>query len=108
MFDQFSEASNYDICIDWTNDSLFDIDFDALEIKRLLSNVNSNKACGPDGIHGKILKRCAAGLAHPLLMIFRLSYNSAVVCQETGRLPMLYLFIRKAVRIMLKIIDQYP
>ena len=31
-----------------------------------------------------------------------------VVCQGTGRLPMLYLFIRKAVRIMLKIIDQYP
>ena len=76
FFDQFSEASNYDICIDWTNDSLFDIDFDALEIKRLLSNVNSNKACGPDGIHGKILKHCAAGLAHPLSMLFRLSYNS--------------------------------
>ena len=76
FFDQFSEASNYDICIDWTSDSRFDIDFDALEIKRLLSNVNSNKACGPDGIHGKILKHCAAGLAHPLSMLFRLSYNS--------------------------------
>ena len=38
--------------------------------------MNSNKACGPDGIHGKILKHCAAGLAHPLSMLFRLSYNS--------------------------------
>ena len=75
FFDQFSGASNYDISIDWTNDSLFDIDFDAMEIKRLLSNVNSNKACGPDGIHGKILKQCAVGLAHPLSMLFRLSYN---------------------------------
>ena len=38
--------------------------------------MNSNKACGPDGIHGKILKHCAAGLAHPLSMLFRFSYNS--------------------------------
>ena len=76
FFDQFSEASSYDICIDWTNDSLFDIDFDPAEIKRLLSNMNSNKACGPDGIHGKILKHCAVSLANPLSMLFRLSYNS--------------------------------
>ena len=75
FFDQFSGASNYDISIDWTDDSLFDIDFDALEIKGLLSDMNSNKACGPDGIHGKILKQCAVSLAHPLSMLFRLSYN---------------------------------
>ena len=76
FFDQFSEASNYDVSIDWTNDSLFDIDFNPLEIKGLLSNLNSNKACGPDGIHGKILKHCAVGLADPLSMLFKLSYNS--------------------------------
>ena len=69
FFDQFSEASNYDVSIDWTNDSLFDIDFNPLEIKGLLSNLNSNKACGPDGIHGKILKHCAVGLADPLFVI---------------------------------------
>ncbi|KAL5249446.1 hypothetical protein ACHWQZ_G018338 [Mnemiopsis leidyi] len=76
FFDQFSEASNYDISIDWTNDSLFDIVFEPAEIKRLLSSMNSNKACGPDGIHGKILMHCAVGLANPLSMLFRLSYNS--------------------------------
>ena len=76
FFDQFSEASNYDVSIDWTSDSLFDIDFDPLEIKVLLSDLNSNKACGPDGIHGKILKQCAVSLALPLSMLFKLSYNS--------------------------------
>ena len=32
FFDQFSDASNYDISVDWSNGSLFDIDFDALEV----------------------------------------------------------------------------
>ena len=75
FFDQFSDASNYDINIDWSNDDLFNIDFNPIKIRDLLSVINSNKACGPDGIHGKILKHCAVGLAHPLSMLFRLSYN---------------------------------
>ena len=74
--DQFSDASNYDINIDWSNDGLFDINFDHIKIRHLLSAINSNKACGPDGIHGKILKHCAVSLAFPLSMLFKLSYNS--------------------------------
>ena len=76
FFDQFSAASNYGTRIDWSNDAKFDIDFDEVKVKDLLAAINSNKACGPDGIHGKILKHCAASLSHPLSMLFRLSYNS--------------------------------
>ena len=49
-------------------------------IRKLLKNVNSNKAQGPSGIHGTILKKCAIGLAYPLSLLFKLSYN-------TGKIP---------------------
>ena len=82
FFQQFSVASNYDIPIDWSNDNSFDIDFDCIKIGHLLSAINSNKAFGPDGIHGKILKNCAFSLASPLSMLFRLSYNSGDVPKD--------------------------
>ena len=44
-------------------------------IEKFLSCINSNKACGPDGIHGKILKNCSKSLAYPLSILFKLSYN---------------------------------
>ena len=77
---QFSESSRYDIDIDFSHDYLFDIDFDHRNIRRLLLQVNSNKAQGPSGIHGTILKKCAVGIAYPLSLLFKLSYN-------TGNLP---------------------
>ena len=80
FFDQFSTPSLYDIDIDYSNDPHFDIDFDHRRVRKLLSKINTNKAQGPDGIHGMILKRCAVGLAYPLSLIFKLSYN-------TGHLP---------------------
>ena len=48
----------------------------------MLSQVNSNKAQGPDGIHGRILKNCAVGLALPLSRLFKLSYNSGYIPLE--------------------------
>ena len=81
--DQFSEQSSYDIDIDWNrDDELFEIDFSSREIEKLLSNINSNKACGPDGIHGKILKNCSVSLASPLSQLFELSYNSGSIPTE--------------------------
>ena len=80
--DQFSEASNYDIDIDFTHDSDFDIDFDFRKIRKLLKMVNPNKAAGPDGIHGKILKNCAVSLAYPLSLIFRTTYNSGMIPKD--------------------------
>ena len=82
FYEQFSEPSNYDIDIDYSSDSRFDIDFDQGRIHGLLSKVNSNKAQGPDGIHGKILKNCASGLAYPLSLIFKLSYNTGYIPAE--------------------------
>ncbi|KAL5256818.1 hypothetical protein ACHWQZ_G011919 [Mnemiopsis leidyi] len=55
FFDQFSEASSYGIPIDWSNDDAFDIEFTPTKVECLLKKLNSNKACGPDAIHGKIL-----------------------------------------------------
>ena len=49
--------SDYNINIGWSNDQEFDIDLDQNIVRKLLSNINSNKASGPDGIHGKITKK---------------------------------------------------
>ena len=78
---QFSDPSSYDVDLDYSRDDAFDIQFNHRDIRKLLSMVNSNKAQGPDGMHGKILKKCAVGLSYPLSLLFSVSYN-------TGQLPM--------------------
>ena len=80
--DQFSEASDYGVDVDWSNDCSFEIDFCHRKIRKLLSNINSNKACGPDGIHGKILKHCAVSLAYPLSLMFKISYNTGCIPRD--------------------------
>ena len=82
FFEQFSAASSYDIDIDYSNDQRFDIEFDHERIRKILSNINSNKAYGPDGIHGKLLKNCAAGLAYPLSLLFHSCYNIGTLPRE--------------------------
>ena len=64
------------IYIDLTYDENLDIDFDVYKVRNILLAINSNKACGPDAIHGKISKNCAVSLAHPIFRSFTLSYNS--------------------------------
>ena len=44
-----------------------------------LNDLNPNKAPGPDGIHARILKVCAVNLAHPLSVMFNLSYRSGCI-----------------------------
>ena len=58
--EQFSYKSEYEINRDWTNDEHFDINFCREHFQKLLGNIYSDKACGPDGIHAKILKKCAS------------------------------------------------
>ena len=82
FYSQFSDPSQYDIDISYDNDDNFSIDFDHRDVRKLLSRINSNKAQGPDGIHGKILKNCSVGLAFPLACIFRVSYNCGTIPQE--------------------------
>ena len=78
--DQFSDSSDYNIDINFDNDDNNNIDFNFRQVRSLLNKVNVNKAVGPDGIHGKILKNCASSLAYPLSLIFKTSYN-------TGQIP---------------------
>ena len=80
FYDQFSGPSVYNINIGWSNDQVFDIDLDQNKVRKLLLNIISNKASGPDGIHGKILKYYANTLTYPLSLFFKISYN-------TGSLP---------------------
>ena len=84
FFKQFSEPSSYNINIDIdpANESNFNIDFDHTYIRKLLQQVNSNKAQGPDGIHGKLLKQCAVGLSYPLSLLFKISYNTGCLPNE--------------------------
>ena len=73
--DQFSEISDYDIGIDFSNDENFNIEFDKNTVADLLRKTNAHKAQGPDGIHGHILKNCASSISYPLSLIFTTSYN---------------------------------
>ena len=62
--EQFSDPFLYDTAINWTNDStLNEIDFAIPRIEKFLFCINSNKACGPDDIHGKILKNFSKSFA---------------------------------------------
>ena len=56
----------------------FEIKMD--EVKKLLSNLNINKATGPDGISPRILSMAAEELAQPITLLFRKSLQS-------GKLP---------------------
>ena len=76
FYEQFSGRSNYNTYIDFSNDQVFDIDFNRNRVHKHLSNINSNKA----SMHGKILKNCSESLAYPLSLILKVSYN-------TGSLP---------------------
>jgi hypothetical protein len=42
-------------------------------IERRLEELDENKAIGPDNIHPRVLKRCAAAMERPLELIFRRS-----------------------------------
>ena len=107
FFDQFSEASTYDIPIDWSNDEAFDIEFSASKTESLLRKINSNKACGPDAIHGKILKNCAVSLSTPLSLLFSLSYNTGNIPKE-WKVANVVPVHKKGSKTMLKIIARYP
>ena len=61
---------------------MFDIDFSCTRVKQFLDNVNINKAAGPDGIHGSVLKYCSDSLCRPLSIIFKLAYNTGIIPTE--------------------------
>ena len=52
FYDQFSEASRYDIDISFESDNNFDIDFNIDKIRDILRNIDCNKAQGPNNPSG--------------------------------------------------------
>ena len=82
FLEQFSDSSTYDIDIDFTNDKNFDMDFSEIRIKSILDNIDTNKAQGPDGINGIVLKHCSESLSYPLSKFFKLVYNTGYLPSE--------------------------
>ena len=66
--DQFSRPSLYDIDIDYNRDNFFGhFRIDYRSVRSILKSLNANKSFGPDGISGKILKKCYFSLAYPVI-----------------------------------------
>ena len=82
FYDQFSQNSTYNIDIDFSSGPKFDILFSTPIVENLLSKIDPNKAIGPDGLHGKILKNCSNSLAYPLAILYKMSYNSGIIPLE--------------------------
>ena len=56
--------------------TLNDLTIDVNGVAKLLRNINTSKAPGPDGIPNKILKTCADAIAPPLTCIFNCSITT--------------------------------
>ena len=82
FYNQFSEASQYDVNISFDTGSTFDIDFNVARVRDIISKLDSNKAQGPDNIHGLIFKKCSHVLAKPLSLIFTVIYNTGMLPEE--------------------------
>ena len=101
--DQFSDPSNYNIDINFQDDPGNNFSISDRDVRKLLQNVNSNKAQGPDGIHGKILKHCSASIAYHSLLYTLLHIKLGLFLMN-GNLLMWFLYIKKVVKQMWRII----
>ena len=79
--DQFSDASLYNVDININSLPETYIKFTSSLVFSFLRKVKPNKAPGPDGISGYVLKNCASALSFPLALLFNKSYNH-------GQLPL--------------------
>ena len=59
--------------------NLDELNFSELDVLAALRNLNPDKALGPDGIPGRILKESAQTIAPSLTLLFNKSLHSAVV-----------------------------
>ena len=82
FFEQFSEESHYNANIDFSDNQFSDLKFCSEDVFLILKNINSSKAAGPDGIHGKVLKNCASTLARPLSIVFNISFATGCIPDE--------------------------
>jgi len=61
-----------------TTCSMKKIAFKVKDIRKLLRNLEPDKATGPDEIPARILKECSAELARPLSLLFELCFSKGV------------------------------
>jgi hypothetical protein len=61
------------------NCSLENIEISAGQIESKLARLREDKAPGPDELHPRLLKMLGSSLTHPLLIIFRKSFEEAVI-----------------------------
>ena len=57
----------------WSNVSIDEISFTEHEVYEELCKIDINKACGPDEIPGRLLKKGAAWLMEPISKLFTMS-----------------------------------
>ena len=69
-----------------------------IRVHKFLSNIISNKASGPGGIHGKVLKKYSESLAYRSVTLKKI-LTIQVVYQINGSWQMSFLFTKKAARI---------
>ena len=76
FFNQFSPPSKYDIDINFGEYQYHNFRFDAQAIFDILRNIDINKAPGPDGIAGIILKKCSKNLAYSLSILYNIYFST--------------------------------
>ena len=65
-----------DRSFDWDD---ADIDFSPKVVQKKLQQLREDKSPGPDGIHPKLLRKCAGVLAEPLSILFGAAFNQATL-----------------------------
>ena len=65
-----------------TEEKISDVYLSVEAVEEKLRELNPNKASGPDGVEGRILKECAVEIAPILLQIFRKSIDESEVPEQ--------------------------
>ena len=89
------------------NINLSSIEFDHLQIQKILSGLDANKASGPDNLSSRILKECATVLAPSLTLLFEMSFASGHIpaqWKQGNVVP----FHKTVTNHRSQITDQYP
>ena len=106
FYNQFSDSSNYDIDIDFSNDPFSEFTINESCIYNALKQLNPNKSRGPDNIGGLLLKNCARSISYPLTIMFNTSFRTGSLPTEWKMANIVPVF-KKGIKLVLKIIDQF-
>lgn len=64
------------------DNELNDINIQIDKVEKLLHDLHTGKACGPDGLHPLILSKASVALAKPITMLFRQSLEEGVIPED--------------------------